>query len=70
MDSIVTNMAYSQFYAVIYAETLKATLETDTTTKALKHDIESALPSFYATVIVFSVKAKSYFEESGVHVIF
>ncbi|KAF8543709.1 hypothetical protein BDD12DRAFT_801858 [Trichophaea hybrida] len=48
METILTKMAACEFYASLYAE-------------SLQENLGSALPEFYAAVLVFSVKAKGYF---------
>ncbi|KAF8534300.1 hypothetical protein BDD12DRAFT_983947 [Trichophaea hybrida] len=65
MDTIITKIAYCQFYATVYAESLQITLDTDQTTVAFREGMASALPSFYAAVLVFSIKATAYFCPSG-----
>jgi hypothetical protein len=65
METITTKMAYCQFYASVYAESLQITLDTDKTTSAFREGMASALPEFYAAVLVFAVKAKAYFLHSG-----
>jgi hypothetical protein len=65
METITTKMAYCQFYASVFAESLQVMLDTDKTTDAFKEGMESALPEFYAAVLVFAVKAKAYFLHSG-----
>ncbi|KAF8535469.1 hypothetical protein BDD12DRAFT_892769 [Trichophaea hybrida] len=65
MDTITTKMADCEFYANLYAESLQVTLDSDRTTAAFREGTESALPEFYAAVLVFSVKAKAYFRPSG-----
>ena len=54
-------MAECEFYASIYAESLQVTLSTHQATQSFKESSDSALPEFYAAVVVFSVKAKAYF---------
>ena len=49
-------------YANIYNEVLLPSESTENTSQ-LKEKLESALPELYAAVIVFSVKAKTYFED-------
>ena len=64
MDTITLNVAYSESYASIYTA-LQTKQHSDDTTALLKTNMESALPKFYAAVLVFSVKSKSYFESAG-----
>jgi len=65
LDTITTKMAYCQFFATMYAKSLQIALDSDETTVAFREGIESALPEFYAAVLVFSVKATAYFRPSG-----
>jgi hypothetical protein len=68
MTTITEQIAYAQFYASIYAgsEPLKVKLETKVTTEAFERMRGDALPSFYAAVLVFFVKAKAYFQKTSV----
>jgi len=61
METIITKMADCEFYACMYAEFLQVTLSTHQTTQSFKQSLDSALPEFYAAVLVFSVKVKGYF---------
>jgi hypothetical protein len=61
METILTKMAACEFYAGLYAESLHVTLNSERTTLAFEESLDSALPEFYAAVLVFSVKAKGYF---------
>ena len=65
MDTIVTNMAESQFYASLYLGALEMNLDSHETTVAFRISMKSALPEFYAAVLVFSTKAKGYFQPLG-----
>ena len=65
MDTIVTNMAESQFYASVYLGSLQVDLDSHGTMEALRKSMKSALPEFYAAVLVFSTKATGYFEPLG-----
>ena len=65
MDTVVTNMAESQFYASVYAGSLQMDLDSHWTTEAFRGSMKSALPEFYAAVLVFSTRAKGYFLPIG-----
>ena len=65
MDTVVTNMAESQFYASVYAGSLQVDLDSNGTTEAFRESMKSALPEFYAAVLVFSTRAKGYFLPLG-----
>ena len=68
MGTIKEQMAYAQYYASIYAdyESREVNLETKETTEAFEKMRKDAMPSFYAAVLVFFVKAKSYFQKTRV----
>ena len=66
METIIVKMAECEFYASIYAESLQVTLSTHQTTLSFKESSDSALPEFYAAVVVFSVKAKAYFASTAI----
>ena len=53
-----------EFYAGIYAG-VPLPLESTADSLQLKRMLDSALPDLYASVIVFVVKARSYFEGNG-----
>ena len=65
MNTVVINMAESQFYASVYAGSLQVDLDSDETMEAFRKSMRSALPEFYAAVLVFSTKAKGYFLPLG-----
>ena len=65
MDTIVINMAESQFYASIYLGSLQMDLDSHGTMETFRKSMKSALPVFYAAVLVFSTKAKGYFQPLG-----
>jgi hypothetical protein len=66
METIIVKMAECEFYASIYAESLQVTLSSHQTTLSFEESSYSALPEFYAAVVVFSVKAKAYFASTAV----
>ena len=61
--ALLENLSTCEFYTGIY----NGVLESTENTLQLKENLESALPELYAAVIVFSVKAKTYFEAKGTH---
>ena len=63
-ETIVAKMAICEFYANVYAETGIA-LSSDQMTCRLQQSLDSALPEFYAAVLVFSAKARQYFDPSN-----
>ena len=65
MNTVVINMAESQFYASVYAGSLQMDLDSNGTMEAFRKSMRSALPEFYAAVLVFSTKAKGYFLPLG-----
>ena len=58
-------MAESQFYASVYVGSLQVDLDSYRTTEAFRKSMNSALPEFYAAVLVFSTRARGYFKPSG-----
>ena len=64
--ALLDNLSMCEFYAGIYNGVLLPSGSTENTSQ-LKEKLESALPQLYAAVIVFSVKAKTYFEAEGTH---
>lgn len=59
-STITKNMADAQFYASIYVFSLQMDLDSTETTDTFRQTLDLALPNFYAAVLVFSVKARSY----------
>lgn len=57
LEIITTTMANCEFYASIYSNSQESA--------SLQSRFQSALPEFFATVLVFSVKAKGYFAPSS-----
>ena len=56
---LLEKMAISEFYARIYASRSMAN------SLQLQKTLDSALPELYAAVIIFAVKARTYFEAGG-----
>jgi hypothetical protein len=54
-------MANCEFYASIFKDALNRQFENLETSMAWEKQLERALPEFYASILVFSVKAKGYF---------
>ena len=65
MNTVVINMAESQFYVSVYAGSLQRDLDSNGIMGAFRKSMRSALPEFYAAVLVFSTKAKGYFQPLG-----
>ena len=66
--ALLENLSICEFYAGIYNGVLLHSESTENTL-LLKEKLESALPQLYAAVIVFSVKAITYFEAEGTHLL-
>ena len=66
MNTVVINIAESQFYASVYAGSLQMDFDSNGTMEAFRKSMRSALPEFYAAVLVFSTKAKGYFQPLGI----
>lgn len=65
MDTVFTSMAESQFYASMYEGSLQMDLDSPENTEAFQKSMKSVLPEFYASVLVFSTRAKGYFLPLG-----
>lgn len=65
LNTIVTTMANCEFYASIYTGCLEVSLRSEETSDRLADSLEEALPEFYAVVLVFAIKTKSYFDASS-----
>jgi hypothetical protein len=61
LKTIALSMANCEFYASIFSEALGKRFTSPGTTAAWEKQLETALPEFYATVLVFSIKVKGYF---------
>ena len=61
--ALVEKMAICEFYAGIY---IGVSLPSHSTVNSV---LNSALPELYAAVIVFAVKARTYFEDRGTYAI-
>ena len=61
-------MPICHFYAGIYVGVLLPSQSVEDGLK-LQSMLESALPELYAAVIVFSVKARTFFEARGTYII-
>ena len=59
---LLEKLAISEFYAGIYAALPSQPIPNDL---QLQSTLNSALPELYAAVIVFAVKARTYFEAGG-----
>ena len=66
-ETIVAKMAICEFYANVYVESMQIgiALSGDQMTHSLQQSLDSSLPEFYAAVLVFSVKARQYFDPSS-----
>ena len=64
---LIEQVTICEFYAGIYAGTQLPSGPSGSTadSQQLQCMLDSALPEFYAAVIVFAVKARSYFEARG-----
>ena len=67
---LLEKMSICEFYAEIYTGVLLPLPSTSTTNSLqMKSMLASALPEFYAAVIVFTVNARAYFEARGTYVV-
>ena len=67
--ALLEKMTICEFYSGIYFEVPLSPHPTAPTANSLrlKNTIDSALPELYAAVIVFAVKARTYFEARGMY---
>jgi leucyl-tRNA synthetase len=61
LKTIAVSMANCEFYASVFSEALDKQFTSPGTTAAWERQLETALPEFYATVLVFFIKVKGYF---------
>jgi hypothetical protein len=61
LKTIAVSMANCEFYASIFAEALERQFTSPGTTVAWEKQLETALPEFYAAVLIFSIRVKGYF---------
>jgi hypothetical protein len=64
LKTIAVSMANCEFYASIFKDALNRQFENPETSMTWEKRLERTLPEFYATILVFSVKAKGYFIRS------
>jgi hypothetical protein len=64
LKTIAVSMANCEFYASIFAEALNRQLTSPGTMAAWEKQLETALPEFYASILVFSIRIKGYFMPS------
>ena len=62
-------MSICEFYARIYAGVLLSTVQSAANSLHRQIMLDSALPELYAAVIVFAVKARTYFEARGTYAV-
>jgi hypothetical protein len=65
LKTIAISMANCEFYASIFSEALEKQFTSPGTTATWEKQLETALPEFYAAVLVFSIKVKGYFMRSA-----
>ena len=61
---LIEKVVLCEFYAGIYSEAPLSPADS----QQLQNMLNSALPEFYAAIIVFAIKAHSYFEAAGTYV--
>jgi hypothetical protein len=66
LKTIAVSMANCEFYASIFAEALDRQFASPGTTVAWEKQLETALPEFYAAILVFSIRVKGYFIPSTI----
>ncbi|PVF92433.1 hypothetical protein CPB86DRAFT_829994 [Serendipita vermifera] len=65
LKMIAVSMANCEFYASIFRDTFNRRFTGQETSTGWEKQLETALPEFYASVLVFSVKVKGYFTTMG-----
>jgi hypothetical protein len=65
LKMIAVSMANCEFYASIFAGALNRRFTSPETSAAWEKQLETALPEFYASILVFSIKVKGYFMSSS-----
>ena len=64
--TLLEKMSICEFYSGIYnGVPLPSPSQSTANSSQLQGMLDSALPELYAAVIVFSVKARTYFEDKG-----
>jgi hypothetical protein len=64
LKMIAVSMANCEFYASIFAGALNRQFTSPETLTAWEKRLETALPDFYASILVFSIKIKGNFTSS------
>ena len=64
--ALLEKLSKCEFYSELYNGVLLPSQSPENRLQ-LQTKLESALPELYAAVIVFSVKARTYFETKGMH---
>jgi hypothetical protein len=64
LKMIAVSMANCEFYTSIFTDALNRQFASPETSTAWEKQLETALPEFYAAVLVFSIKVKGYFMPS------
>ena len=64
--AMLEKMTICEFYTEIYTN-VSLPLQSTANSLRLQVKLDSALPELYAAVIVFAVKARSYYESRGIY---
>ena len=64
--ALVEKLSICEFYSSIYTGVPLLSLSTANSLQ-LQNKLELALPELYASVVVFSIKARAYFESTGTY---
>jgi hypothetical protein len=64
LKTIALSMANCEFYASIFHGVLNGRMMSPEASKTWGKQFETAISEFYASVIIFSIKAKRYFRSS------
>ena len=67
--TLLEKMSICELYAGIYIGVVPLPSQSTANSLQLQSKLDSALPELYAAVIVFTVKARAYFEARGMFII-
>jgi hypothetical protein len=66
LEIIAVSMANCEFYASIFADALNRHFTNPETCASWEKQLETALPEFYAAILVFSIKVRGYLTPSNI----
>jgi hypothetical protein len=66
LEIIAVSMANCEFYASIFADALNRQFTAPEASASWEKQLETALPQFYAAILVFSIKVRGYITPSSI----